>query len=370
MVSDDFDVVEFPLIFNRMDVAAYIKELLNRGHFVYVPGLGTFLKRKSAGIYNPEQQLFYPPKNSIDFVAEEKQDDTLENYISRQKNISQQAARYFIDKFVEQLKNNPDTRNLPVKEALFPEGDVTSEDQKTIAAFNQENFGLPPVSLTAIKKTADFAEKEVVSKQDYIENAYPEVSNDILEEEIKPEKRNIFWAAAFLLLAIGILGCYALYLYRPDLYNRFLQQKQSVAIITQKPIIDTDKHVLVTETQNIKDTAKTKISTDTIAAALAQTVSPVAKDTATVAADPDLVEKSPYEIIGAAFKTLKGAKIFLGQLKAKGMHHAKILKNTHEKATLITFGSFKDKETAKAGLARLRAKDVRSEAYIQHYKIK
>ena len=81
-----------------MDVAHFIEELLNQEHFVYVPGLGTFLTRKTAGVYNLAQQQFYPPKNSIDFVAEEKQDEALENYISRQKNISQTAAKIFYRK--------------------------------------------------------------------------------------------------------------------------------------------------------------------------------------------------------------------------------------------------------------------------------
>ncbi|RYE17104.1 MAG: hypothetical protein EOP42_32830, partial [Sphingobacteriaceae bacterium] len=101
-----------------MDVAVYIKELLLQEQFVYVPGLGTFLTLKTAGVYHPEQQRFYPPKNSIDFVAEAKPDETLENYIKTQKNISAPAAKYFIEKFVDELKKNAINQNIPVKEAL------------------------------------------------------------------------------------------------------------------------------------------------------------------------------------------------------------------------------------------------------------
>lgn len=366
-----FDVFKFTLIFNRMDVAAYIKELLYSGQLVYVPGLGTFSKRKTSVVYNEGQQSFYPPKNSIDFVEEEKQDDKLENYISKQKNISATAANYFIEKFVGQLKNDALNKNLPVKEVLFPaENETSAENKKADTVFNEENFGLPPVRISALKKIPGFAEKEAATKENDAENFYTAFSVNALEEkeESKPKRSTGFWASVFLLLLICLLGIYALYLYYPDLFSRFNQDNPSV-VITPKPVDTVNKLPVIAENQPEKDTAKAKIVTDTPAALVEKAVTkPAAKIPAVVeTADPDLVEKSPYEIIGAAFKTLTGAKTFLKQLKAKGMHRAKILNNTHGKATLITFGSFEDKQTAQAELERLRAKDVHSEAYIQHY---
>ena len=124
-----------------------------------------------------------------------------------------------------------------------------------------------------------------------------------------------------------------------------------------------------------KDTSRTKVAADTpstrtktVVAITKPAVKPVATDTTTTAeaTDPDLVEKSPYEIIGATFKTLKGAKKFVNQLKEKGMR-AKILKTTSEKHKLITFGSFQDIGSARAALDKLRARDPHSDAHIQHY---
>jgi len=366
-----------------MDVAAYIKELLSQERFVYVPGLGTFLTRKTAGVYNAQQQQFYPPKNSIDFVPEEKQDEILENYISRQKNISTEAAKYFIEKFVGQVKFDAINKNLPVKEVLFPaenEAASATADKKATLVFNQENFGLPPVTLPVIKKEPEPVEKEAVSKKDYVENFYREFSNNLPEEpeEVKPKKSTAFWASILLLLAVCILGCYALYLYYPDLYSHFKPNKTSEITIIKKPVAaDTAQQTQDTAKQTIQqDTNLTTTAADTLVAAK-KTVTEFSKpvtqpavktttETETVEAnDPDLVEKSPYEIIGAAFKTLKGAKKFLQQLKEKGMH-AKILK-TNGKSTLITFGSYQDKETAQAALEKLHTKDPHSEAYIQHY---
>ncbi len=361
-----------------MDVAAYFKELLNQERMVYVPGLGTFLTRKLAGVYNRERQQFYPPKNSIDFVEEEKQDKSLENYISRQKNISPVAARYFIEKFVEQLQSLAHTKNIPVKEVLFPAEAETVENPNLAPTFNMENFGLPPVSLPYQKKIIEPAEKDLVPEPNPIEYINQESTNTPEDEETVAKKSAFFWGSILLLLAISLLGCYALYLYDPNLFSRFYADKPAAAVVTKRTVADSITKKTGVKTVAEKDTLTKKAVVDTPAkdsAAIARTVSPVSKPAAKDSAvsdeaDADLVAKSPYEIIGASFKTLNGAKAFLNQLKAKGMHRAKILNNTAGKQKLITFGSFKDKESAQAALEKLQARDPQSEAYIQHYIIK
>ncbi len=357
-----------------MDVAAYIKELLYQEHAVYVPGLGTFSISKTAGFYNQKQQLFYPPENSVHFIAEEKQDGLLENYISKQKNISQQAAKYFIEKFADQLKNDLGTKNIPIKEALFPsEVGAGAEKEQGYTSFNQENFGLSPVNISPIKETSNFInDKEVITKQDYVENFYREFSSNLPDEteENKRKRSNSFWGALFLLLAFCIIGCYVLYSYYPQLFNRFHSPEESAVIVIQ-PKVDTVKRDSISQQPAVKNITSIKPAADTIAASskmAAPAPKPIIKDTAGVeATDPDLVEKSPYEIIGATFRTLKGAKTFVNQLKAKGMRNAKILKNTSGTLKLVTFGSFKDKESAQAAIAKLRARDPNSDAHIQHY---
>lgn len=363
-----------------MDVAAYFKKLLYRERAVYVPGLGTFLTRKSAGIYNRKQQRFYPPKNSIDFVAEEKEDTMLENYISRQKNISPAAARYFIEKFAEQLQSAAQTKNIPVKEVLFPsEAEAVTTSPNAVPAFNMENFGLPPVNIPFKKKIPEPAKKEFVPEPNQVQDIYQEIPNDLDDNETMPKRSTGFWASVLLLLALGLLGCYALYLYDPDLFSRFSENKPA-AIVTKRTVVNSVNTNPTVKAAPEKDTSLTKAVMDTPAKQSAATVKtmppaskPVVKDSVVLeaaATDPDLVAKSPYEIIGASFKTLNGAKAFLNQLKAKGMHRARILSNTAGKQKLITFGSFTDKETAQAALEKIHARDPQSEAYIQHYIIK
>ena len=175
-----------------MDVAAYLKELLGQEQQVFVPGLGTFSVGKSAVWYDQTRHQFYPPKNSIEFLANEKGNDQLEKYISRQKNISPQAAGYFIEKFVDQLKADANAKNIPVKEALFA---TEKEAEITDASFNQSNFGLKPISLPALEQPPAVAEhkltdeKEALPQKDYVENFYREFSSNLPEEEIKPKKK-------------------------------------------------------------------------------------------------------------------------------------------------------------------------------------
>lgn len=352
-----------------MDVAAFIKELLGREQHVFVPGLGTFSIRKTTVGYDKKQHTFYPPKNSIEFFAEEKQDDKLEKYISGQKNISQQAAGYFIEKFVDQLKKEANTKNIPVKEALFPAG------QNPDASFNEGNFGLPPIRLSALKTTLPVEENEitadkyVVPKQDDAEKFYKDFSTNLPQAEPKLKTNTSFWVAIILLLAVCCLGFYALYFNYPNIFKGLSPQKQATVIAAKVPAADTSKTVAATiEKETIKDTMA-KAAADTPAVS-AKTIVPAplkTKNDTVKTDDPDMVAKSPYEIIGASFKTLKGAKTFLSQLKSKGMRRAKILGNTSGKQVLITFGSYPDKASALVALEKLRAKDVHSEAYIQHY---
>ncbi|MGI4751546.1 MAG: SPOR domain-containing protein [Janthinobacterium lividum] len=359
-----------------MDVAAYLKELLNQEQNVFVSGLGTFLLRKTPVQHNQKQHYFSPPKNWIDFVAEEKTDDKLEKYISQQKNISPQAAHYFIEKFVDQLKKEATAKNIPVKEALFPaEMEAELNYQNADASFNQVNFGLPSVKISTLKIEPPVVAKEVVTdkealtKQDYVENFYREFSTNLPQEEIKPQKNTSFWVAIVLLLAICCLGIYALYLYYPNVFKGLLPVKQQEVTLVKPPTADTLKPAPVPVAKETISDTTAKVVADT-PATIVKNIAPAPQKTTIdtlKTANADMVAKSPYEIIGASFKTLKGAKTFLSQLQARGMHHAKILNNTAGKQVLITFGSYQDKAAALNALEKIRTKDSHSEAYIQHY---
>jgi len=348
-----------------MDVAAYLKELLNRQQQVFVRGLGTFYIRRNVVEHYLEQQQFYPPKNSIEFVAEDKNDDALEKYISAQKNISQQASGYFIEKFADQLKTDANTKNILVKEVLF------AEDDKPNASFNQENFGLPLINLAALNKqqtaeTSLIAETESLPEKDQSENFYQQFSNET--PEVAEPKKNSFWIAIALLLTICCLGIYALYLYNPNVFKNLLPNNQQKVAQTKPAIADTITRAPIAAQTEIQTDSSAKSTADTTVKSVTVVPPPQKTKIDTVkTADADLVAKSPYEIIGASFKTLKGAKTFLSQLQSRGMHNAKILNNTAGKQVLITFGSYQDKASAITALEKIRTKDSQSEAYIQHY---
>ncbi|MGI4728871.1 MAG: SPOR domain-containing protein [Janthinobacterium lividum] len=352
-----------------MDIAAYLKELLNQEQHVFVPGLGTFSIRKNGVGYDQQQQQFSPPKNSIDFLAEEKNDDLLEKYISTQKNISPQASGYFIEKFVDQLKKEAGTKNIPIKEALF------SAEDKVEASFNQRNFGLPPIQISTLKTEAVAAKKELATsnealpQKDNAETFYREFSGSLPQEEIKPKKNTGFWIAIVLILAICGLGIFALYLQNPNVFKDLLPKNQPEKTVVKKPVADTLTRAPIATQPELKKDTLTKVIADTPVTP-AKTTAPLLQKTeidTVKTVDADMVPKSPYEIIGASFKTLKGAKTFLSQLQSKGMRHAKILNNTAGKQVLITFGSYQDKANAHAALEKMRAKDSQTEAYIQHY---
>ena len=358
-----------------MDIAPYINELLDRDQLVYVPGLGSFFTRKTPGVYNQLHQKFYPPVNTIDFLQETRADDTLKNHISADKNISAQAAGYFIDKYVDQLLQDEKTQNRSVKEALLSDRFPFSAENNSDAPFNKENFGLPQIDLLPIKQPA--AAEEPAGNQplpapekDYVENFYREFSQNIPDERAV-KSRKPFWGGLIFLLAICLFGCYALYLYYPDIFSR-VQHKNSAPIVispaVNKP--DTNQNPAKFNKSNPPTTytPQSAIKKDTVSAQpkIKKTVRATNDAGAKTIANADIVERSPYEIIGAAFKTLTRAENFVHQLKNRGMV-AHILQPVTGRPTMVTFGSFNDKDSAKTALQKLHAKDIHSEAYIQHY---
>jgi hypothetical protein len=145
-----------------MDLAVYINELLGLEGEVNVPGIGRFAHTRINGYYNEKENKFYPPTHKINFDAEAQADDRLATFISDKKNISLASSKYFIDKYVNGLK-----QQIPLQGAdiaglgqLYLNGSTIgykddSQSNETDPAF----FGLKPVSVD------ELVEKPAVSMQ-------------------------------------------------------------------------------------------------------------------------------------------------------------------------------------------------------------
>lgn len=86
-----------------MDILSYLTTLIKTHKEVGIPGLGTIYKRKSPGRYDIDTHSFLPPSYSLSFTSDLKEQTLLTNLISKQKNISVDAATYFVEQFAQNI---------------------------------------------------------------------------------------------------------------------------------------------------------------------------------------------------------------------------------------------------------------------------
>ena len=97
-----------------MDLAVYISELLGLHGEVNVPQIGYFAQTRTNGYYNKDENKFYPPGHDISFQPQFTEDDSLAKYISAKKNISLASSKYFIDKYVTEVKQHVATQKVDI----------------------------------------------------------------------------------------------------------------------------------------------------------------------------------------------------------------------------------------------------------------
>lgn len=87
-----------------MDILQYLIELLKIRKEIGIEGLGTLYKKKTPGRYDADTHTFLPPNYVLDFTNNVKETANLIQYIQSKRNISTDAANYFVSQFVEEVK--------------------------------------------------------------------------------------------------------------------------------------------------------------------------------------------------------------------------------------------------------------------------
>ncbi|WP_199121021.1 hypothetical protein [Pedobacter sp. ASV28] len=87
-----------------MDILQYLIELLKIRKEIGIEGLGTLYKKKTPGRYDADTHTFLPPNYVLDFTNSVKETAHLIQYIQSKRNISTDAANYFVSQFVEEVK--------------------------------------------------------------------------------------------------------------------------------------------------------------------------------------------------------------------------------------------------------------------------
>lgn len=124
-----------------MDIASYIVETLETHESIAVKGLGTLTLQHTSAQIDAETQTIAPPKKgySLSPTIEESAMNHLIQHICKQRNLSEPSANYFIDKWVEILKDEVNEKKVALRKPL---GYFTLEDgQFFLSENNPANAG-------------------------------------------------------------------------------------------------------------------------------------------------------------------------------------------------------------------------------------
>lgn len=383
-----------------MDLAVYINELLGLEGEVNVPGIGRFAHTRINGYYNEKENKFYPPAHKINFDAEAQPDDKLATFISDKKNISLASSKYFIDKYVNGLKQQIPLQGVDIAGIgqLYLNGSIIgfrddSQAKETDPAF----FGLKPVSVDELvekpsvkytpppvkveeekkapsiadqvmtdlindrvppapPKPAETEQPPVIEKPTIIEKTEEPAEEEYSYEEPVQRNNNNTWIAVLLILIIALLALMGLYKYKPEWFDRSKDKPQTFTAIDSTAGQPAD-------TSSTDSTKKVVTKQDSLTKAQAL----VTNNTNAV----DTTAVLHYELLAGAFKSEEQANEILKRYQNIGLR-PRILKHTQGNSYKITLGTYFDKGVAqKAKDSMLNATKMnKGDIFLQTYKPK
>ncbi len=325
-----------------MDIGPYILQLLALNKKVGVSGLGTFYLQTRASYFDTTKKLWHPPTRQAAFDEEVFDEDQLPELISTEKNISEQSAVYFVEKFVTNIRVLLAASQSATLEGI---GKLSYRDDQLIfnpddsAGADHSFYGLAPVP--AIKKT------EVIPVQQPETVIQEEVYEE--EEERRGGTGKFIWIGLILLLAGAALA----YTFYPQVFDRFIQPKTDPPAQKAAPATapNTRADSLAKADSIVKELEKQGFEVEK------------PKDTLTLSTEVTKIDPEfTYEIIGASLANTKEAESYIKKKKKQGIA-ASIAQNMPGKRIKITLGSFNSQAAAEKELVRIR-KDIEKEAWV------
>jgi len=150
-----------------MDVGFYLGELLMQQGEVSVPGLGRFAQARMSGYYDENEGKFYPPYHQAQFNPQLADDNALVEYIAAKKNISVESAGYFAERYIDNLKQQALTEDVPVGNlgAFYTQQEQLIFKPAAKITDDARFYGLEPVSLNKSSQAQAFVQTPTVNEE-------------------------------------------------------------------------------------------------------------------------------------------------------------------------------------------------------------
>jgi len=341
-----------------MNLADYLSELLGQQDEVSVPGLGYFVRSRINAHYNDSEARFYPPYHQVKFVPQPKEDDTFAQYVADNKNISLASSKYFVEKFINKLKEDAAGGKYLFSDlgSFYTEqGQLVFKPNDRIPA-DPAFYGYPPVDIIKIGAPLSADTKKPVFNQTQPGTAVqpPEVSTQYVkpvpqpqyyEEEIEPKKGISVWLIVLIALAVICAAIFGVYKFYPSAFDKVKETfdkvtgKTAVVAPAATPVIKPDP---AKKTAAFSDTVKKK------------TVAPI-----------DTVKPSRFEIIIGNYKSPTLAETAVKYFKHRGVD-AKILTLADAPGKLIKLsaGTFSTLDSAQNSMNDLiKKRRIKANSY-------
>jgi len=334
-----------------MDVGFYLGELLMQKGEVSVPGLGSFLQVRMSAYYNESDALFYPPFNKVHFEPKtDVESSELAEYLAGKKGISIASAKYFIEKYIGNLRQQATVADVALGNmgVFFADGVALTFKPNDKLSNDADFYAYAPVKISKANAIAAYTEPETLSdvvlyprpksepaevEEDFIEpvaekniehtaaSTYDEGFLDLPEEE--EESRGPLRAIliSFVVVAVLALGVFALYRYQPATFDKLQFWKNNKPAA---PVKITPKLVIAPKPDSLNTDSAKKPLNDSARAATADTLA-----------------KQRFELItGKGFKNLWGANEAVKKYKAMGLQNAKLAELVPGRLIKVSLGSF------------------------------
>jgi hypothetical protein len=397
-----------------MDIAYYISDLLGQQGELTVPNLGYFVQIRMAAYYDNQAKKFFPPHYAVQFDPQIiDEDDSLANYITGIKNISPASAKYFIEKYIANLKSQAMIEDVPFANlGSFSSDGLKLTFTSTTKMDDPAFFAFHPLD---VYKIGDTHAKKPVVKSDLTEppvptsstpppipqsdsapivtptEAEPELEEVTDEEYYEDEPRRRFgvWMILLIILTLIVVALGSLYKFRPDLFNQYIPIfKKPVVVKQAAPVAKPDTTInkaadsLAKQDSVKKDSIPAKIDTPKTAvkkpeAAKPQTTKPVVTETKkpapvvvappvnTPTVNPTLINgqmpavipKGWCVITAGAFPLKSDGEKQLINMKSRGFIQARYLKDNVGKGGnhIVILGAFPTRKEALDGIKELKA---------------
>lgn len=303
-----------------MTIEKHISALLYRYQCVTVPGFGAFLAETVPAQLNADLHTFYPPKKSILFNANVKNNDgLLANHIALQEKISYDEAVALIDHAVSEWHT-----------ILYKGQKIELNNLGSIHSNTEGNFVFTPVNDVNYLKEAfglSTFTSPAVKREEYkaVAEAIEEKAPVIFTTERKRNYNFLKYAAVFAFaIIVGGTG-FQMYRYNKAAAETFIVQQEAQEEVQLK----------------IQET------TFFIENPFSVTL-PVKKETAL---------PKPYHIVAGAYRSHDNALTAVNQLKNKGYSKALVIQKNKFNLYPVLYQSFANHAEAVEALRRIRKSD-------------